>query len=244
MALKIEVIDKKRPERLVLRISGVSAAFANALRRAIITDLPTFAIDEVDFFENNSCMFNDYLANRLALVPLTYDEEVSDDAKIAFAVDKEGPCTVYSRDMKSADDKIKVFCQNIPIIKLAEKQRLRFEAVAVKGTMRQHAKFQCALASYSIVPELKVKKGSELAKAVEACPRKVFNEKGEAVKIDACDLCNACAEAAPDCVEVKPKENEFLFFIESYNNITAAEHLKKALSILEEKTSALVKELK
>ncbi|MGC8851157.1 MAG: DNA-directed RNA polymerase subunit D [Candidatus Micrarchaeia archaeon] len=240
--MKLQII-KSTPQKLTIKISDASPAFVNALRRTIITDLPSFAIDEVDFFENNSPMYNEYIANRLALIPLYYDEDAADDAKIAFALDKEGPCTVYSKDLKSADEKIRVFCQNIPIIKLGEKQRLRLEAIAVKGTMRQHAKFQCALASYNAFPEITVKKGGALKAGVDACPRKVFNEKGEPTNLEACDLCNACTDAAPENFQVKPSATEFIFFVETYNNISPKEHLNKALEIMSSRAKALAKEL-
>ncbi|MEW5955205.1 MAG: DNA-directed RNA polymerase subunit D [Candidatus Micrarchaeota archaeon] len=229
--------------RLTVHLQECTPAAANALRRAVIDDMPAFAIDEVDFFENNSCAYNEYLANRLALVPLTFDDEAGEDAKIVFSLDKEGPCTVYSHELRSTDEKIKVFCKNIPLVKLGERQRLRLEATAVRGTARQHAKFQSALASYCYYPEIKVKKGEKkLAAAAEACPRKIIAASGELVHPERCDLCNACKDAAPEAVSVKGREDEFIFFVETYNNVPAGQQLKRALAILTERCAALAKE--
>ena len=239
--MKIIPLHEKN-ECLTLHLKECTPAAANALRRIIIDELPAFAIDEVDFFENNSCMYNEYIANRLALIPLTFDDEVSEDAKIVFSLDKEGPCTIYSHELRSTDEKIKVFCKNIPIIKLGERQRLRLEATAIRGTARQHAKFQSALASYSYYPEIKVKKGEKLAAAATACPRKIISASGDLVNLENCDLCDACKEAAPEAVSVKGKEDEFIFFTETYNNVPAAQQFKRALAILAEKCDALAKE--
>lgn len=235
---------KEATNCITVRLEEASVAQANALRRAVVDDLPAFAIDEVDFFENNSCVFNEYLANRLGLIPLTFDDELADDAKVVFTLDKEGPCTVYSHELRSTDEKIKVFCKNIPIVKLGERQRLRLEATAIKGTARKHAKFQSALAAYCYAADIKTKKGEKkIAAASAACPRKIISEKGEVEHPEACDLCGACVEAAPEAVTLKGKEDEFIFFVETYNNITAPQQLKRALAKLEERCASLAKEV-
>ncbi|HLC48174.1 MAG TPA: hypothetical protein VJI13_03800 [Candidatus Norongarragalinales archaeon] len=148
-------ITKNEGARLAGKAKGVSVAMMNALRRAVLSDLEAFAIEDVDFYENNSSMFNDYLANRLALVPLTYEKSQAENAEITLSLNAEGPCMVYSRDMKSSDEAIKVFNDGIPIIKLGPNQKLRLEAKVGKGSGKKHAKFQSALFSYSYEPEKK-----------------------------------------------------------------------------------------
>jgi DNA-directed RNA polymerase II subunit RPB3 len=56
----------------VLKNTDVSTA--NALRRVMIAEVPTIAIDLVEF-ENNTTVLNDeFLAHRLGLVPLVSEE--------------------------------------------------------------------------------------------------------------------------------------------------------------------------
>ena len=47
---------------------------ANALRRVIISEVPTLAIDIVEISENTSFMHDEYLAHRMGLIPMvSYD---------------------------------------------------------------------------------------------------------------------------------------------------------------------------
>ncbi len=146
-------IQKNERAKLRLKVKETSFAFMNALRRAVISELEAFAAEEVDIYENNSPMFNEYIANRLGLIPLTYEENYGEGIDITLSLNAEGPCMVYSRDLKSSDERIKVFNDNIPIIKLGANQKLRLEAKVGRGTAKKHAKFQSGIASYSYDPE-------------------------------------------------------------------------------------------
>ncbi|MBI5228484.1 DNA-directed RNA polymerase subunit D [Candidatus Micrarchaeota archaeon] len=246
--MKVKIL-KKSDEKLVLHVKETSSAFVNALRRKVISELPCFAIDEVDFIQNNSPMYNEYLANRIGLIPLTLEETSVKNAVIKFSLDVEGPGIVCSRDLKSTDEKIKVYNENIPIIKLGGGQTLKLEATAIVGTGKKHAKFQCALASYNYYPEIRIKGCKKCEDAIlKACPRNLITKEGSELvvkNIEQCNLCGACVEACEhEGVKVRGKDDEFIFFVESYNNVPAYEHLRKAIEILKEQTASLVKELK
>lgn len=143
MKLKITKSSNSRIEFTIDCTTG----FANALRRTVLSQLPSWAIDEVTFYENTSPMFNEYVANRIGLIPLTWDDSKAEE--IDFSLNAEGPYTVKAGDLKSQDSKIKVFFEDIPIIKLPTGRKLRLEAKAIKGIGRTHAKFKNALCSYS-----------------------------------------------------------------------------------------------
>ncbi|WP_435065703.1 DNA-directed RNA polymerase subunit D [Halobaculum sp. EA56] len=142
----VEVVTSDdRSARLLVR--GLTPAVANGLRRTILSEVPTFSIDEVRFVENSSVMFDEMVGLRLGLVPLTTpldDYEVGDT--VTLALDVEGPATAYSGDIETSDDLVRPADENVPIIELKEGQRLEFEADAVLDTGKEHAKHQGGVA--------------------------------------------------------------------------------------------------
>lgn len=141
----VEVIERDdRSARFLVR--GATPAFANGIRRAMIADVPTLAIDSVRFIENSSVMFNEQLALRLGLVPLSTPEDYELGEEVTLALDVEGPATAYSGDLVSSDEQVEPAEQNVPIIELKEGQRLEIEADAVLDIGRDHAKHQGGVA--------------------------------------------------------------------------------------------------
>jgi len=52
---------------------GVDASIANALRRILIAEVPTMAIENVYVFQNTSVIQDEVLAHRLGLIPIKAD---------------------------------------------------------------------------------------------------------------------------------------------------------------------------
>ena len=93
-------------------IGPVSPSFANTLRRAMIGEVPTLAIEDVRIYDNTSALFDEMLAHRLGLIPIRTDssayvkkEECSCGGEgcaactATFTMSVEGPGMVYSRDL-------------------------------------------------------------------------------------------------------------------------------------------------
>jgi DNA-directed RNA polymerase subunit D len=152
--MKVSVIENS-PKVMRVDISGISYAYANSIRRIAITEVGCFAVDNVTFYENSSAMFDEYVAHRIGLVPITTPKDYDEKDEIVFSLEAEGPGIVYSKEMKSSDKSVKVANENIPIIKLAEGQRIRVDGKAVVGTGKRSAKFQPGIVSY------KTKNGSD-----------------------------------------------------------------------------------
>jgi len=153
------VKDKGMKGRFLLE--GSYSTFANALRRTIISDIPAMAIDRVRVYENSSFVYDEMIAKRLGLLPLTTDLKTysfRDDCKcgakgcgrceVNLILEKAGPGMVYASDIKSQDPKVKPIYEKMPLLKLAAGQKVKLEMVASLGTTKKHAKYQSALASF------------------------------------------------------------------------------------------------
>jgi len=145
--MKVSVIENS-PKVMRVDVSGISYGFANAIRRAAISGVGCFAIDVVTFYENTSALFDEYISHRIGLVPILTPKDYGEKDEIVFSLEAEGPATVYSKEMKSSDKNVKVANDSIPIIKLAEGQRLRVDGKAVIGSGSKSAKFQPGIVTY------------------------------------------------------------------------------------------------
>jgi DNA-directed RNA polymerase subunit D len=142
----VEFIERgDRDSRFLVR--GVTPAFANGIRRAIIADVPTLSIDTVRFIENSSVMFDEQIGLRLGLVPLTTPlGEFEEGDTVTLSLDVSGPGTAYSGDLVSSDGMVQPADDNVPIIDLKDDQRLELEADAVLSSGKDHAKHQGGVA--------------------------------------------------------------------------------------------------
>jgi len=125
-------------------------SFSNAIRRIMISEVPTYAIEDVYIYENSSSMDDEILAHRLGLIPIKGKPLIESEV-ITFTLEKEGPCTVYSSDLKSENGEVAF--KNIPIVKLGKGQKIKIECEAVPGIGKTHAKWQPCNAVYKQVAE-------------------------------------------------------------------------------------------
>ena len=68
-------------DKLTFTLSGVNHSLANAVRRAILNDIPTLAIDPEDsddskclFHANSSRLHNEILKHRLGCIPIHMED--------------------------------------------------------------------------------------------------------------------------------------------------------------------------
>ncbi|MFH1664377.1 MAG: DNA-directed RNA polymerase subunit D [archaeon] len=147
--MEIKKIDKG-DKTIKFSLKGTSPAFVNGIRRMIKTSVKTFAVDIVNVYENTSIMFNEMLAHRMGMLPIQTDTKTyKKKDKVTLMVEKEGPCTVYSKDIKSTDPKIEVTDKKIPIVKLEKGQKLKVEMEAIVDSGKTHSKWIPGIMSYS-----------------------------------------------------------------------------------------------
>ncbi|KAF8528988.1 DNA-directed RNA polymerase, partial [Hysterangium stoloniferum] len=65
----VRIRDLKR-DRVNFVLENVDLAFANSLRRVVMADIPTVAIDMVEIESNTTVLADEFIAHRLGMVPL------------------------------------------------------------------------------------------------------------------------------------------------------------------------------
>ena len=159
--MKIKILKKEGME-LSFSVEGITPGFANALRRIMIGEVPTIAIEWVDFKKNDSVLPDEILANRLGQIPLTFDKrayELPSECKcegkgcsrcqVELILKEKGPKVVHAGDLKSRAKDVKPVFEKIPIVELFEDEELQFEAIAQLGLGKEHVKWQAAVVGYN-----------------------------------------------------------------------------------------------
>ncbi len=256
--MKIQVLEKNGSEiKFVLEESVPQ--FANALRRIMMNEVPVLAIETVEFTANDSALFDEVVAHRLGMIPLTFDRKAMNMpneckcegkgcslCQVTLVLDKKGPCTAYAKDMKSTDKAVHAVFPDTPIVKLLEGQKIKFEAVAQLGIGKSHAKWKAANASYKYYPVAKL--GGKIEnpqECIEACPKGAIKISGTKIEINPlCDICRECAKACkPEGVlKIEGDGTRFVFSVEAVSALKPEEIVLQAAEILGEKAKEFGKQ--
>lgn len=179
------ILDLK-PRSLRMEFDDSTPAQVNALRRALLADVPKLAIEDVEFhlgpirdeasgkdYDSSTSMFDEAVALRLGLLPIptdlgqfrrkadcTCNGEGCAHCQAMYSIDKKGPCTVYAKDLVPlGDDSLAILEPEVPIVRLGARQALLAYATAVVGSGRDHAKWQVAHAvGASPHPHIRIQK--------------------------------------------------------------------------------------
>lgn len=273
MPPKLTVLFKK-DEKLVLELEGVTPALANSIRRALLTEVPTLAIDEVIIAENTSVLWDEMIAHRLSLIPLKMDERTysvlldcylrGEECSVIFSLEEraqERAKTVLSGHLRfegiegvampAEAFKIEPVSKNIPIVKLAKGQSISLTAIARMGIGREHAKWQpVAAVGYKYRPIIRILRSPDEATAIkilDVCPKKVFGYRDGSLVVAqplSCNLCGECAEKFPEYLEVSGDPSSIKLSIEGLGGISVEKILQVALGMLEKRLAQLVSSVK
>ncbi|SEP95963.1 DNA-directed RNA polymerase subunit D [Natrinema salaciae] len=237
----VEFVEREDREARFL-VRGVTPGFANGIRRAMVADVPTMAVDTVRFVENSSVMFDEQLALRLGLVPLTTPPvgEFAEDETVTLSIDVEGPATAYSGDLVSSDELVQPADENIPIIELKDDQRLEAEADAVLDRGKDHAKHQGGVAvGYRHLQRVEVVGDlPEFEDQERRIIRGVIEDDGELVSTSEFDHDLSNRYPGKE-VRVEDVPNAFVFHVETDGSFTVEELVTRAADTLAARATEL-----
>ena len=261
--MEVRVLENNKEEgKLSFIIKDTNAAFVNTLRRLMIGEVPTMAIEEVEFRKNNSILYDEIIAHRLGLIPLKTDLKSYNlpdkckcegkgcarcQLKLTLKAIK-GSGIVYASELKSKDPAVKPVYPKTPIVKLLKGQSLELEATAVLGKGKIHSKWSPCMAYYKYKPIIEIGNVKNPEEVVEATHGNVFeikNEKLEVIKdnLFKYDLAGVVEEVSEGEVKVK-HDNDFIFYIESWRQLSCKEILNQAISIFNETFDEFAKKIK
>ena len=264
----MEIAFSRLDERVArFTISGVSTSFANMLRRAMVSEVPTLAIEDVRIYDNTSVLFDEMLAHRLGLIPLrtdldqyrprsecTCEGEGCPACTAIYTLSVEGPATVYSSDLIPQDPDAAPAEAEIPIIELDTDQKIVLEAHAVVSTGKEHAKWQAVTAcGYKNYPIITVdEKCDGCGMCIDECPRDVLEAGQGKVRVNRgrqefCSLCRLCERAClaggigtEPAIHIDADENRFIFVVESDGSMPVREIIERALQYIQKRSDDLV----
>jgi DNA-directed RNA polymerase II subunit RPB3 len=151
-------------------ISNIHIGLANGIRRILISDIPTMAIDFATIISNTGCLHDNMIAQRIGLIPFIsknagkfnyyWDNQDNKLSEVEYQLnvinETDNILEVTSNDLKIIDNSnltgyqkniynsVKPINMEYPIIitKLAKGQSLHFTCSVRKGISKEHAKFQ------------------------------------------------------------------------------------------------------
>jgi DNA-directed RNA polymerase I and III subunit RPAC1 len=75
---ELNILEQKDDE-LVFELIGCDVSFANAIRRILLAEVPTVALEYVYMINNTSLLHDEVLAHRMGLIPINVDPRLFED---------------------------------------------------------------------------------------------------------------------------------------------------------------------
>ncbi|CCH42306.1 DNA-directed RNA polymerase II subunit [Wickerhamomyces ciferrii] len=178
-------IRKTASDEVDFVLSNVDLSLANSIRRVMISEIPTLAIDSVEIETNTSVLADEFIAHRLGLIPLQsldvdklsysrdctcddYCNKCSVELELKVRADQDSTLNVYSKDLfiVSQNTHLNIGSaiitdpeeNGVLICKLRNEQELFIRCIAKKGIAKEHAKWSpCAAIGFEYDPWNKLK---------------------------------------------------------------------------------------
>jgi len=256
--MEIKIL-KDEEKKLVFEVSGINEVQANTLRRLMVAEIPVMAIEEVEISKNDSALYDEILAHRLGLIPLTTDIKSYTfkdrcvckgkgcaRCQVKLTLEAKGPKTVYSSELKSKDPNIQPVYDKLPVVILTEDQEIKLIATAELGKGKDHMKFSPGVILYKHKPKIKLTDDDKLInKYKNLIPTKAFkDDKLDEQQITENTLYEAIESISSDLIKIDYIQDTYTFTIESFGQLPPKEIFKNSLEEFNYKLDEFIKILK
>lgn len=235
----MELISKTAEK--VIFVDDMNVSLANAVRRSV-AEVPILAISECDIYKNDSVLYDEIITHRLGLIPLKNQKM------------KDGDVVEYKLKAKGSGDGINILASELgddvvypdtPIVLIGEGQEIELIARARAGKGIDHARFTPGLFTYKHLAKIKIAgEGDKQVELAELYPQ-VFEKFGDKIKVkdaSACELDQEDMESYPG-ISID-FDNNLVFTIESWGQITASDIFVEACKALKGNLSEVLKAIK
>ncbi|XP_009350515.2 DNA-directed RNA polymerases II, IV and V subunit 3 [Pyrus x bretschneideri] len=149
-------IRDMRDDYLKFELRDTDASVANALRRVMIAEVPTVAIDLVEIEINSSVLNDEFIAHRLGLIPLTSDRAMSMRfSRDCDACDGDGQC-----EFCSVEFHLRAKCHSDQTLDVTSKDLLSSDHTVVPVDFSDSSGFESSEQKGIII--VKLRRGQEL----------------------------------------------------------------------------------
>ncbi|KAJ2161129.1 RNA polymerase II subunit 3 [Coemansia sp. RSA 552] len=218
----------------------------------MIAEVPTMAIDLVEFIENRSVLADEFIAHRLGMVPLVshsvdqfkytrdctcteYCKECSVEFTLHVKCTEPGTRVVYSTELVSSNKDVVPVTEEgeaghgVILLKLRKGQEINLHCVAKKGVAKEHAKWSpCAAVGFEYDPHNNLRHLDYWYEKSVKDEWPLSKNAEEEVENDADAL-----------FDFKAEPTTFYFNVETVGNLNPQEVVIKATRVLQEKLGAL-----
>ncbi|KAK3397062.1 DNA-directed RNA polymerase II 33 kDa polypeptide [Sordaria brevicollis] len=246
--------------RVKFELSNTELNFANSLRRVMLAEIPTIAIDLVEIEANSSVLADEFIAHRLGLIPLNaegieqllYSRDCDCDEyceHCSVTLQLHAKCTgddimqVCARDLVPVGDRVNQVLGspviNDPdghgplILKLRHGQEIKLSCIAKKGIAKEHSKWAPSAAiGFEYDPHNKL---HHLDLWYEQDPKKEWPPSEYA------DWEEPPQEGEPFDYDAVP--NRFYFNVETAGPIPPDAIVTEGIKVIQQKLAGLIHEL-
>ncbi|MFT4250832.1 MAG: DNA-directed RNA polymerase subunit D [Candidatus Woesearchaeota archaeon] len=255
--MKLTIVHEEE-NLLAVRVQEVAASYINAVRRYASSRVPTMAIDFVEFKDNSGILYDEMVAHRMGLIPLTTDlqtyrlpegewSEPTGDARVEVQLtlsvtSGKTPVVVTAKDFVCKDKKTQPVHPDMPITKLIEGQTIQCVATARLGVGEEHAKYSPGHIYYKHTPHITITKQPKNAEEIAEKYPRVFEIKNKKLAVrEEAAYHYPDTELGVEEINVEFIDGDYILIIESWGQLPPKTILEQAMQAYDDQLDAFSK---